>query len=142
VGLKSSVESCPFAVGPAPGAWQAAARREAPAIAQPRRREVCFFSAWDFHLPPEGGFKLIEFNDSGSGFLFAAIINAVFYEAARLEREKGIAPPPTISAFSQIIENLAPCLPDGSEIRRPHRNRSEKPAGHGVSLRPSPNEGR
>jgi len=47
-------------------AWQAAARREAPAIAQPRRREVCFFSAWDFHCPPEGGFELIEVNDNGS----------------------------------------------------------------------------
>jgi len=32
-------------------AWQAAAQREAPAIAQPRRPEICFFSAWDFHLP-------------------------------------------------------------------------------------------
>ncbi|MBI3275917.1 MAG: hypothetical protein HYZ60_08260, partial [Methylocystis sp.] len=30
-------------------AWQAAAQRKAPAIAQLRRPEVCFFSAWDFH---------------------------------------------------------------------------------------------
>ena len=36
---------------------------EAPVIAQLRRPEVCFFSAWDFHLPPEGGCWLIEFND-------------------------------------------------------------------------------
>ena len=35
-------------------AWQAAALREAPAIAQLRRNEVCFFSAWDFHLAPAG----------------------------------------------------------------------------------------
>ena len=69
-------------------AWQAAARREAPTIAQPRRREVCFFSAWDFHLPLEGGFQLIEFNDNGSGFLFAAIVNALFYEATELARKK------------------------------------------------------
>src|ERR1019366_2717029 len=62
-------------------AWQAAARREAPAIARLRRPEVCFFSAWDFHLPPEGGWQLIEFNDNGSGFLFAAIINALDHEA-------------------------------------------------------------
>src|ERR1022692_4759263 len=62
-------------------AWQAAARREAPAIAQLMRPEVCFFSAWDFHLPPEGGSQLIEFNDNGSGLLFAAIINALYYEA-------------------------------------------------------------
>ena len=87
-------------------AWQAAARREAPAIAQPRRCVVCFFSAWDFHCPPEGGFELIEFNDNGSGFLYAAIINALFYEAAELEREKGIAPPATISEFTQTIGDL------------------------------------
>src|SRR5262249_11251505 len=35
-------------------AWQTAALRHAPAIVQPRRPEVCFFSAWDFHLPPDG----------------------------------------------------------------------------------------
>ncbi|HKH80828.1 MAG TPA: hypothetical protein VKA03_04310 [Methylovirgula sp.] len=87
-------------------AWQAAARREAPGIAQPRRCVVCFFSAWDFHCPPEGGFELIEFNDNGSGFLYAAIINALFYEAAELEREKGIAPPATISEFIQTIGDL------------------------------------
>ena len=32
--------------------WQAAALRDATVIAQLRRPEVCFFSAWDFHLPP------------------------------------------------------------------------------------------
>jgi hypothetical protein len=87
-------------------AWRAAALKEAPAIAGPRRREVCFFSAWDFHCPPEGGFELIEFNDNGSGFLFAAIINALYYEAAGLERENWIAPPATISAFRQTIADL------------------------------------
>ena len=69
-------------------AWQEAARSEAPAIAQRRRPEVCFFSAWDFHLPPEGGWQLIEFNDNGSGFLFAAIINAVYHAAAGLGQER------------------------------------------------------
>jgi len=63
--------------------WQAAGRREAPAIAQLRRAEVCFFSAWDFHLPPEGGCQLIEFNDNGSGFLFAAIINDLYHGVSR-----------------------------------------------------------
>ena len=87
-------------------AWQAAARREAPAIAQPRRREVCFFSAWDFHLPPEGGFQLVEFNDNGSGFLFAAIVNALFYEATGLARKKGIASPPAVSVFRETIGGL------------------------------------
>ncbi|MBI1866711.1 MAG: hypothetical protein HYS06_00130 [Methylocystis sp.] len=87
-------------------AWQAAARREAPAIAQLRRPEVCFFSAWDFHLPPEGGWRLIEFNDNGSGFLFAAIINALYHEAARLAQEKGIAAPAPFAAFNQHIRDL------------------------------------
>src|SRR5262245_17872219 len=44
------------------GAWQAAALRDAPSIVQLRRPEVCFFSAWDFHLPPGGSWQLIEFN--------------------------------------------------------------------------------
>ncbi len=87
-------------------AWRTAALFDAPAIAQARRREVSFFSAWDFHLPPEGGFQLIEFNDNGSGFLFASIINALFYELAELERERGIAPPASISAFRATIAGL------------------------------------
>lgn len=87
-------------------AWQVAALREAPAIAQSRRRETCFFSAWDFHLPPEGGCKLIEFNDNGSGFLFAAIINARHYEAATLVDDKTIVPPAEFAAFMHHIGNL------------------------------------
>jgi len=87
-------------------AWQAAARREAPAIAQLRRAEVCFFSAWDFHLPPEGESQLIEFNDNGSGFLFAAIINAVYHELAGLEQEEWIAAPAPLPAFNQHIGDL------------------------------------
>ena len=86
--------------------WQTAARREAPAIAQLRRPEVCFFSAWDFHLPPDGGFKLIEFNDNGSGFLFAAIINALYYEAAGLNQEKWIAAPAPLTVFNKRIVEL------------------------------------
>lgn len=88
-------------------AWRAASRREAPRIAQTTRREVCFFSAWDFHLSPEGGCRLIEFNDNGSGFLFAAIINASYYEAAGLSREKWIATPVGFSAFGRYIRDLA-----------------------------------
>jgi hypothetical protein len=87
-------------------AWQAAALREAPEIARSQRREVCFFSAWDFHCPPEGGFELIEFNDNGSGFLFAAIINALYYEAAGLQREASIAPPAAIFAFRQTVADM------------------------------------
>jgi hypothetical protein len=87
-------------------AWQAAARREAPAIAQLRRPEVCFFSAWDFHLPPEGDYQLIEFNDNGSGFLFAAIMNDVYHRVANLGQEKSIAPPAQCSAFTRRIGGL------------------------------------
>ncbi len=87
-------------------AWQRAVWRDAPAIAQPQRSEVCFFSAWDFHLTPEGGCQLIEFNDNGSGFLFAAIINALYYDAARLGEEKPIATPASCPAFAEYIGNL------------------------------------
>ena len=87
-------------------AWRAAALRQAPAIAGARRREVCFFSAWDFHCPPEGGFQLIEFNDNGSGLLYAAIINALYYEAAGLARDDAIAPPPAVSAFRRTLADL------------------------------------
>jgi len=87
-------------------AWQVAARRDAPAIAQLPRSEVCFFSAWDFHLPPEGGCQLIEFNDNGSGCLFAALINALYYEAARLGQQHSIAAPVDFSAFTRHILDL------------------------------------
>jgi hypothetical protein len=87
-------------------AWRAAALRQAPAIARARRREVCFFSAWDFHCPPEGGFQLIEFNDNGSGFLYAAIVNALYYEAAGLARDARVAPPAAIAAFRQAIADM------------------------------------
>jgi hypothetical protein len=87
-------------------AWQAVALREAPAIAQLKRPEVSFFSAWDFHLPPEGGCRLIEFNDNGSGFLFAAIINALYYEAAGLVRDRQIVAPVCLSAFELHIVDL------------------------------------
>jgi hypothetical protein len=87
-------------------AWQTAACRNVPAIAQLRRSEVCFFSAWDFHLPPDGGFKLIEFNDNGSGFLFGAIINSLYHDAAGLRRERRIAAPRCLRLFQEHIGNL------------------------------------
>lgn len=85
-------------------AWRAAALKQAPATAQAVRREVCFFSAWDFHLMPEGGFELIEFNDNGSGFLFGAVINAVYNDV--LAPENGIAPPSGVAAFRETIADL------------------------------------
>jgi len=87
-------------------AWLAAALRSVPAIFQRRRKEVCFFSAWDFHLPPDGSWQLIEFNDNGSGFMFAAIINALYYKAAEMDRETAIAAPDSWSAFQQHIGDL------------------------------------
>jgi len=47
------------------------------------QQEHCFFSAWDLHLPPQAPerWQLIEFNDNGSGFLFAAWLNRCYWEA-------------------------------------------------------------
>ncbi len=87
-------------------AWREAVLREAPAIVQLRRPEICFFSAWDFHLPPAGRWQLIEFNDNGSGFLFAAIINALYYDAAGLAQEQRIAAPAQLPAFYLHIGDL------------------------------------
>jgi hypothetical protein len=87
-------------------AWQSAALPEAPAMVQLRRPEVCLFSAWDFHLPPEGDWQLIEFNDNGSGFIFAAIINALYYETARLGQEQRLAAPAHLPAFNEHIGDL------------------------------------
>lgn len=87
-------------------AWHTAALRAAPPIAQRERPEVCFFSAWDFHLPPGGSCRLIEFNDNGSGFIFAAIINALYYETTGLRQEKRIAPPARLPVFKQRIRDF------------------------------------
>ncbi len=67
---------------------------------------MCFFSAWDFHLPPDGTWQLIEFNDNGSGFLFAATINALYYEAAGLRQEETIVAPARWPAFNEFIGDL------------------------------------
>jgi hypothetical protein len=85
--------------------WQDGVTVTAPAIAQLKRPEVCFFSAWDFHLPPEQPerWQLIEFNDNGSGFLFAALINDVFYRLARLERDGTLERP---LLFAEFVERL------------------------------------
>ncbi len=85
-------------------AWQDRVTAAAPAIARQRRREVCFFSAWDFHLPsiqPEQ-WGLIECNDNGSGFLFAALINRLYYEKARTTLVHVREPPPFDVLAAQI----------------------------------------
>ena len=87
-------------------AWQTAALRGDPATAQAARPETCFFSAWDFHLPPDGKCQLIEFNDNGSGFLFAAIMNAVYYSMADSLDRKTLTPPLDFDAFRKHIVGL------------------------------------
>ena len=98
------------------GAWIRQATQRAPVIARKPRPEVCFFSAWDFHLPPDrpGDWQLIEFNDNGSGFLFAAQINRAFYELF-LAGDAAIRPPPTLEELGRellgmIVEEARICL--------------------------------
>jgi hypothetical protein len=86
--------------------WQTAVWQDTPAIAKSRRSEICFFSAWDFHLPPGGHCQLIEFNDNGSGFLFSAIINGLYYEAARLGESQSIMAPAALPAFTEYIARV------------------------------------
>jgi hypothetical protein len=67
------------------------------------RTEVCFFSAWDFHLPPDGDWQLIEMNDNGSGVLFAALINRIFYETFNPESAEA---PPAWSDFTARVAEM------------------------------------
>lgn len=88
--------------------WQAAVTAAAPPVARNKRSEVCFFSAWDFHLaagrPRE--WKLIEFNDNGSGFLFASLINDVFYRLSGPEHDATVEPPTPHSAFCAQLRSM------------------------------------
>jgi hypothetical protein len=86
-------------------AWQEAMTAIAPAIARQRRAEVCFFSAWDFHLPPEhpDRFQLIECNDNGSGMMFAAIINRLYHELSGIGERRALEAPPSVAAFGQHV---------------------------------------
>jgi len=82
-------------------AWQNAVTAAAPEIARQARPEVCFFSAWDFHLPPGRAdqWQLIECNDNGSGFLFAALINHLYDELWRPRFEGA----PVFAAFTEHV---------------------------------------
>jgi hypothetical protein len=88
--------------------WQERVTSQAPEIARSKRSEVCFFSAWDFHLPPQDpyGWQLIEFNDNGSGLLFAGLINHVFYQLSDLGRCKAIEAPPDFSVLTERVAGL------------------------------------
>ena len=84
--------------------WVDRMLRELPPAGQ-KRREVCFFSAWDFHIPPGSPkcWQLIEFNDNGSGFMFAARINRCFYELAGLEGDRSIEAIPPLPEFGHRL---------------------------------------
>ncbi|MGB5632970.1 MAG: hypothetical protein WBM86_09370 [Waterburya sp.] len=89
-------------------AWQERVTSLGPKIVRVTRPEVCFFSAWDFHLPPEepGEWQLIEFNDNGSGLLFAGLINAIFYEVAPELERTALKPPWSFPILSEWIANI------------------------------------
>ena len=85
--------------------WQRAVSADGPAWARAPRPEVCFFSAWDFHLPHDGPerWRLIEVNDNGSGFLFASILNSTYYRLAGLAAEPRLEPPPSHAALGDHV---------------------------------------
>ncbi len=89
-------------------AWREAVTAAAPEIARRQREEVCFFSAWDFHLPTDNpaGWQLIECNDNGSGFLFAALINRLFYETFGLHQDSAVAPPPEFPVLAAHVASM------------------------------------
>ncbi len=86
--------------------WQKFVTNSVPEIARFERREVCFFTAWDFHLAPERGWHLIECNDNGSGFLFAALINRLFYELSDLACDHTIEEPASLDAFTDQLSTF------------------------------------
>jgi len=85
--------------------WWEHVTASVPEVARTPRREVCFFSAWDFHVPvgAADGWQLIEFNDNGSGLLFAALINHHFHELDEPTRRSGAEAPPTFAAFGEQL---------------------------------------
>jgi hypothetical protein len=87
-------------------AWQKTITASAPEIARQPRSEVCFFSAWDFHLSPEQGWQLIECNDNGSGFLFASLINRLFYEVSGMENQRELDPSLTAPSFAKLVTHM------------------------------------
>ncbi len=89
-------------------AWVKNVLEEAPPTAQLIRNEVCFFSAWDFHLPPGGAepWQLIEFNDNGSGFLFAALINSLFFYCCLADAPHQVVAPTPYPQLCQQIQQM------------------------------------
>lgn len=87
-------------------AWQEAVTRSRPELLRPGKREVCFFSAWDFHLPPDGPWQVIEFNDNGSGLLYAGLINHAMYELLSPEERQTVAPPLSIEELRTNLKHM------------------------------------
>jgi hypothetical protein len=87
--------------------WQGAVVVSAPEIARRKRTEVCFFSAWDFHLPPGKSPQVIEFNDNGSGLLFAGLINDLYYQLFNLSLNTHSQPPPS---YAELSEKIISCV--------------------------------
>lgn len=83
--------------------WQETVTAAAPEIARHPRPEVCFFSAWDFHLPPDQNWQMIEFNDNGSGLLFAGLINDRYYQIFDLSQQAALQPPPVYTELTERI---------------------------------------
>jgi hypothetical protein len=86
--------------------WQEMVIADILPVARRKRSEVCFFTAWDFHLSPEQGWQLIECNDNGSGFVFAGMINRIFYELADGGQRETLEPPPPVSVITDHIANM------------------------------------
>ena len=71
-----------------------------------KRPEVCFFSAWDFHLPPEGPWQVIEFNDNGSGLLYAGLINESFHALMEPPGQATLEAPPPAADLARRIKQM------------------------------------
>ena len=71
-----------------------------------KRPEVCFFSAWDFHLPPEGPWQVIEFNDNGSGLLYAGLINECFHALLEPARQATLEAPLPAAELGRRIRQM------------------------------------
>jgi hypothetical protein len=89
-------------------AWQQAVTASGPEIATLKRSEVCFFTAWDFHIPREqpDHWQLIECNDNGSGLVFATLINRVYYELSGLGQCRSVETPAPFPVFAQRVAGM------------------------------------
>ena len=71
-----------------------------------QRPEVCFFSAWDFHLPPDEPWQVIEFNDNGSGLLYAGLINESFHALMEPASQASLEAPPAAVEIGRRVKQM------------------------------------